>query len=354
MKVLMLGHGCGAVVGNQFDRIEELKLLGHEVECEYLYRPNTHPLDSYWHRLAVHVNKFRINAGPWVSKVNADLQRRSRAWKGFDLVWVEKAQYVTEATVRLIKEQVGCPIVHFTPDMAIAATGTFRSLVFHQAIPAYDALITTKDFEVELYAGQGAARVFLMEKSASHRHFYPRRDVRDEDRSKVGFIGRCERHYRNLIRHLAMSGIEVQARGPGWERIYRRLDPRYRAFNKGGAVRGERYALKLSGMEVGLGLLCKYGPEVVTARSIEIPACGTFLLAERTDKHQEIFQEGREAEFFGSPGELVDKAKYYLAHPVQRERIAAAGYRRFIEGPFRLDHQMKLIMQQISENFGIV
>ena len=54
------------------------------------------------------------------------------------------------------------------------------------------------------------------------------------------------------------------------------------------------------------------------------------MLAERTDEHLQLFEEGREAEFFDSDDELVDKVRYYGERPEERARIAEAGRQRAI------------------------
>lgn len=69
-------------------------------------------------------------------------------------------------------------------------------------------------------------------------------------------------------------------------------------------------------------------PDAFTTRSFEIPAAGAMLLAERTDEHRALFEEGREAEFFGDEEELRDKLRYYLGQEPARRRIAEAGRAR--------------------------
>ena len=100
------------------------------------------------------------------------------------------------------------------------------------------------------------------------------------------------------------------------------------------ASRFDEYPVALSAAKICLGLLSKRFPETLTTRSFEIPACGTFLLGERTDDHCALFEEGVEAEFFASAEELTDKLRYYLSNPSQRAQIAAAGRERFVRSGY--------------------
>jgi spore maturation protein CgeB len=67
-------------------------------------------------------------------------------------------------------------------------------------------------------------------------------------------------------------------------------------------------------------------------RTFEIPACGAFMLTERTDTHLELFEEDREAAYFSSADELVSKVLYYLRHDSERMRISEAGYKKLSNG----------------------
>lgn len=344
MKILVLGHG-----GLNFvDRIEELRRLGHDVTAESLYPTDRHLFDRYSYKWAV-----RAGSGPWIDNANQALLRRTDHWGMCDLIWIEKAQYIRKSTIEIIKAKLRAPIVHFTPDIAIQIKGTQHSPIFHQAIPAYNTVITMKDFEAPMYSELGAAHTIYMDQAVNHKRLFPRIDIGKGQKARIGFIGHFEPHYLNTVRAIARSGLDVKARGPGWDKPHRRFNPAYRAYNAGGPIYGEEYAKQINRMGIGLGLLSKLGPEIVTTRSLEIPACGTFLLAERTKKHQEMFREGEEAEFFDSTDELLGKAQFYVKHAGARERIAAAGHQRFLASPYRWDRQMAKTIMQLTRQLSL-
>lgn len=70
------------------------------------------------------------------------------------------------------------------------------------------------------------------------------------------------------------------------------------------------------------------GATQVKLRDFEVPACGGFYLVEQAPDYDELFAIGREVETWRTPGELIEKIRYYLAHEDERAAIAAAGQRR--------------------------
>jgi spore maturation protein CgeB len=74
-----------------------------------------------------------------------------------------------------------------------------------------------------------------------------------------------------------------------------------------------------------------------------------MLLAERTEEHLEIFEEGREAEFFSSDDEMCDKIRYYLKHDDRRRRIAAAGQHRCHHGGYSYPARMRQLLSALAE-----
>src|SRR6185437_1405596 len=98
--------------------------------------------------------------------------------------------------------------------------------------------------------------------------------------------------------------------------------------------------LALTASRIGLGFLRTICADQHTTRTFEIPACGSMLLADRTEEHREFFEEGREAEFFSSEDELQDKASFYASDEDARRRIAGAGRRRCITGRYAYIHRV--------------
>jgi spore maturation protein CgeB len=80
-----------------------------------------------------------------------------------------------------------------------------------------------------------------------------------------------------------------------------------------------------------------------TTRTYEIPACGGFMLHERTPELLEVYEEGKEVAGFGSPGELAEKIHYYLAHPAERDAIARAGHARCVPA-YSYDNRVREIL----------
>jgi hypothetical protein len=79
-----------------------------------------------------------------------------------------------------------------------------------------------------------------------------------------------------------------------------------------------------------LGFLSKGNRDLHTTRSLEIPALGGLLCAERTSEHLDMYSEGQEALFWSNAEECAAMCKLALADENKREAIAAAGHMRVI------------------------
>jgi spore maturation protein CgeB len=148
---------------------------------------------------------------------------------------------------------------------------------------------------------------------------------------------------------LARNGIQVRVFGPYWGRAPD-VHPNLQTTDI--FLAGEEYGRAVAATKINLCFLRKENRDLQTTRTMEIPACGAFMLAERTDEHLALFREGIEADFFSSNEELIRKAKYYLQHDDERVRIAAAGRARCLSSGYdnhsRLGWMIERVLEQTS------
>jgi hypothetical protein len=230
-------------------------------------------------------------------------------------------------------------------DMFNPLHGTPR---WRRGIPYFDLHVTTKSFNVDQHHAAGARRVLLLDKAYDPNEHRPL-DLSEAERRRygadVGVVGRYEPQRSELLCDLAEAGLDVVAWGGTWDRHPRR-HPRFRFHTA--VLRGPEYAKAINAIRINLGLLSKAGGDLHTARSIEIPACGAFMLAERTGEHQRLFEEGVEAEFFDSFDECLAKCRHYLAHEDERRRVAAAGYERCLKSGYDVRSRMATVLEELE------
>ncbi|MFN8589579.1 MAG: glycosyltransferase [Candidatus Eisenbacteria bacterium] len=259
-----------------------------------------------------------------------------------DMVWIEKGLTIEPGTLAAMRARwPHTRLVAFSPDDMFNPRNQSRQ--WRDGIGLYDLHVTTKTFNVSELRAAGARDVFYFDKGFSpevHRPWPVTPERRAKFGGDVGFVGWPEAAREKSMRALARHGIPVRIWGP-WPKWKRSSN----LLVEGRPLWDQEYAMALSSFRINLGFLRRVNRDRHTTRSIEIPACGGFLLAERTDEHLALFREGVEAEFFGDDAELVAKAEYYLAHEEERARIAAAGLARCHEGGYDNHHRLSALLR---------
>lgn len=83
-------------------------------------------------------------------------------------------------------------------------------------------------------------------------------------------------------------------------------------------------------------------------RVFETLSTGSFLLTNWLPTLGELFEDGKHLVTYKTLDEMVEKAKYYLKHEDEREKIAEAGYNEFIS-----KHTYKHRIETILKTIGI-
>jgi len=209
-------------------------------------------------------------------------------------------------------------------------------------------MVTTKSYNLTELHELGAKNVIFIGNAYDPSIHFPM-DLPLENRntlySPVGFIGGFEEdRFQNII-FLCENGISVGVYGASWKKY---ID--YHALLKVYPQNywGLEYTRVINSIDINLCFLRKVNRDLQTTRSIEIPACGAFMLAERTSEHTLLFEEGKEADFFSDKDELLQKVKYYLISPDKRMQIARAGRQRCLSSKYSNSERLQQVFQTVS------
>lgn len=268
---------------------------------------------------------------------------KRRHW---DIIWLEKALTIGPDIVRKLRNI--CPrakIIGFSPDDMTRRHNQSRQFV--EALRYYDWFITTKAHSVADLTALGCTNVVVVGNGFDPEAFRPVSvSASDVERlgGDVGFIGTYEGDRATHMLELARAGLHVRVWGDGW-RALAGGHPNLRVEHK--PLDFDDFARACSAFKINLGFLRKLNGDQHTTRSVEIPACGGFMLAERTPEHLALFDEGVEAEFFASDDELIDKCRRYLDDEAARDAIAQRGHERCVASGYSNAARLR-------EAFGVI
>jgi spore maturation protein CgeB len=277
-----------------------------------------------------------------------------------DLIFYNNLHYITAETLAVTRHY-GPNYAYFSDDMFNPANQTF---LFFDIIRNMDCIFTTKSYNVREFLDAGAKEAIFIDNSYAENWHHPV-ELNDEDRQKFGgdvaFVGTFYPYRADFLAQIieACPDIRFNIWGWSWGKMrrpwYWHNIHRVRRWQllsrcvRGPFLYGEDMNKAIAANKICLGLLHKANRDLQTQRTMEIPAAGGFFLAERTDEHRRLFEEDKEAVYFSSLSELIEKIQYYLAHPAEREAIAKAGYERCLRSGYSyraraqtmIDHYLK-------------
>lgn len=280
--------------------------------------------------------KLKIPSDP--THVNQHI-RIELAGRNFDVVWIEKGVMVRPSTLRFIKKNSpGSILVSCSEDDMFARHS--RTYWYLKGLKYYDIVFTTKVYNLTELKTLGARRTHLFLDAYDeklHRPVVLSEPVKKQYACDVGFVGSYESERAQRMLFLAEHGIKVTVYGNGWGGWIGK-NPNLIVKNK--PIYAEEYVKAINATKINLCFLRKINRDEVTSRSVEIPACGGFMLGERTARHLESFEEGKEAEFFNSNEEMINKVRSYLEDDEARKTIARAGRERCINSGYSMRTQL--------------
>ncbi len=112
---------------------------------------------------------------------------------------------------------------------------------------------------------------------------------------------------------------------------------------------GKAYFSALKSCKIGIDLSqSAAGFMNIKWKTFELAASGALVMANKFDEMNNYFEYDKEIVGFSSAKELREKCEYYLEHEVEREKIARAGYKRFMK-----DHTWEKRIEYIFKECNI-
>lgn len=311
-------------------RLRAMREMGHDVRFFRSHPPG----ETYESRpsLARRI-RYRLHRPADAAGLNRALAAAAETLPPPTAVWVDYTLTIHPRTLRKIRRRWPRTslIWYAEDDMMQPHNG---SVWLSRSIPMFDLWVTTKSFNArpEEIPARGARRVLFVDNSYDpeiHRPVALTADERERYGAEVSFVGTYEATRARSIARLAEAGLSVRIWGNGWSggapagvKIERR------------PVYGRELAAVYAASAVNLAFLRRLNRDLQTCRTVEIPACGGFMLHERNDEVRTLLAENREAAFFDGDDELVASCRHWLDNPEARERVARAGWERIAGGRF--------------------
>jgi spore maturation protein CgeB len=277
--------------------------------------------------------------------VEAILLRTIEAFQPKLIIFV-KCDDLSKAFYTRLRRVCKAPIGSFHPDDPLNQTlwlksGSVHRRALHQIAQCDISFFWSKEVMQRAVTSIGRdCRYLPFAADPAIHHFVPNSD-NDTIRlgSDVCFVGNWDEERERWLTPIADLGLAIWG-GSYWGT--RCKDERLRNAWRGRPLYGDEMAKACLASKVNLNILRNQNKDACNMRTFEIPACGGFLLHERSAALGEMFRIGVECAEFGTPDELRKTILHYLSAPAERETIADNGHKRSTEHTY-LDRATRIL-----------
>lgn len=202
---------------------------------------------------------------------------------------------------------------------------------FLDALPQYDTIWSTRCANLTDLRRAGCSDVRYLPFAYDPELHFPvspaGAETEYQSNIDILFVGGADRDRVAYIGALIRSGLRAQLYGDYWERFAETRE------HTGGHAEPLLVRQAASRARVSVCLVRRANRDGHVMRSFEIPAMRGCMLTEDTTEHRAIFgDEGRAVVYFRSIPEMIEKARWLLDHPEERERLANAAHQLITGG----------------------
>lgn len=349
MKILIVGDFHSQIYEEAF--YNSLLESGFETYkfswCQYFkgYQYNTEEKKNVIKKIYFKFqNKFLF--GPLIRRINNDLIKKTKNIK-IDLVLIYRGTHIKPKTILKLKKSGAIVFGYNNDDPFGKDYPRYFWRHFIGSIKLYDHLFIYREKNAKDLLKIGYKNFSLLRSYYIKENNYPILNASNKNfNCDVIFVGHFESDKRDVyIKHLIENNINIKIFGDKtWEKskhysfIIKNNGPIY-SLNK------KEYNLALNCSKICLVFLSKLNNDSYTRRCFEIPATQKLMISEYTKDLSSLFEENKEAVYFRSKEELLEKVKYYLNNPNVRNTISKAGYDRLLKDGHEVSHRTKEIIR---------
>lgn len=315
--------------------------VGYKVEPFNLdeERARAAPPGRLGRRLMGHLDFFVLNA-----KANRNLAKAAVDLKPALIVVICNA-FVRAGTLLQIKTNLpATKLINIFPD----TVHNLHDYVI-SALPLYDLFCSHTKAALPYLEQVGCRAPYYLPLAAdpfiSHSV-----EVSISDRKKFGcdlvYVGTWRPEHEELLS--ALKDHDLAIWGSYWRRQTRRNSWVRSRWRGQALTTAADYARAHLAAKVGLNPIDPLNFPSHNQRVFEVPACGAFSLVSRTAEVLELFDEDRTIACFDGEAEMLDKVRYYLAHPEERRRIAACAYQHVVHGGHTYVDRVRTLLSALN------
>lgn len=262
--------------------------------------------------------------------VNIELKSLITTWlssnRGLDIVWLGKCEKLYPDALQFLRKSFpNATIVKWAADVRDEPSAHDVDLL-KAGVDWFFATYAGDHLKKHLFSGMtGVGSIFTFTDSS----FYCAKDVDDKYLSDVLWTGRRgfgDNPMRNLIIDKLASIVQAQT---GQMKDRRELDILLFGHDGNSWLGNPDYVNYINGTKIGIGSNSFNRRKYSSDRLGNYMSCGTFFLTQHIEGIEEIFERGIHLDWFETPEEMIEKIKFYLAHPELRYKIAQRG-REFV------------------------
>ena len=252
-----------------------------------------------------------------------------------EFLLVFKGTFVTGETIARVRA-AGTRAYCFYPDVSTRTHGPY----IPRALREYDWVFTTKRFGVlDMAQHLQVTRASVLPHGYDPDLHRPL-DLNEHDLERYGcdvsFIGtwspKKEKTLASLRERLPTRSVRIW--GSQWRRA---RHPLVRVVASTHPVEGDEYVRAICASTINLAILSEKragasSDDQITSRTFHIPACGGFMLHERTGELEEYLVENESVACFDGVDELAAQVTRFLGDSVTRQAIARSGRAAIVPG----------------------